>query len=171
MFLRTNPSQTGYTADGQQKSGGPFLVVFEHPTEKFSSRWPTPPTHSRLVATVRFVRMEQVGQWMMGETHINGKRLGLSGGFGNDGLPNHFIESRLVFGDTEKEISWEEDGGEFVFVPTVLTLRYWTSSGHNAVGSAAPLFKQWAASTKELWPRGIIRMDTNVKRDICWCSG
>lgn len=74
MFLKTNPSQTGYDRGGQQKAGGLFLMLF------------SVKPGGEIRGAVRSVQLRQLGHFMMGEAKLAGHRVGLSGGFGADGL-------------------------------------------------------------------------------------
>lgn len=138
MFLHTNLSQTGYTRDGQQKAGGPFLILFT---------WYPPPLGSAPVGTtqytdgarvlpivracVRSVRMSQCGHWMMGSAQIGAARITLSGAYGSDGLTCDADRYPGVW-DTLIEL------------PRELTTALWNGGGHNSAGSEAPAMRAWA---------------------------
>lgn len=78
-----------------------FLVVFCHPTKKYTVPGYPEPGKERpldvLVATLRKVRLTQLGHWMMGSTMIGRMRVGLSGSFGSDGLPCNFSSKDKEF--------------------------------------------------------------------------
>lgn len=132
MFLHTNPSQTGYDRDGQQKAGGPFLIVFSG-EERFtpegadSTVRPLP----TLRACVRSVRMSQCGHFMMGSAQLGQYRITLSGSYGSDGLTcDHDKYPGL----------WET----LIPVPADLAAQFWNGGGHNSAGREAPAMREWA---------------------------
>lgn len=81
MYIDT----TGYTyydgGAGQQHTRAPFLILVDPPWTFYGL--PHPPPR----ALVRSVALSQCGQFMMGVAHAYNTRIGISGSFGNDGLP------------------------------------------------------------------------------------
>lgn len=132
MFLHTNPSQTGYTRDGQQKAGGPFLILFSgHPLTVLNSYKTENRTLPIVRAAVRSVRMSQCGHWMMGEARLGTHRITLSGSYGEDGLTC----------DADKYPGlWDT----LVELPRELNTAFWDGGGHNTCGSEAPAMRAWA---------------------------
>jgi hypothetical protein len=127
MFLHTNPSQTGYTRDGQQKAGGPFLILFSQDERFQGSDRPLPTVR----ACVRSVRMSQFGHFMMGSAQVGPHRITLSGSYGSDGLTD----------DPDKYPGlWDK----LLPVPNDLAEKFWNGGGHNSSGSEGPDMRQWA---------------------------
>lgn len=126
MFIGSG--RGGYSAGGEQWSKGRFLIVAcgDKPEDDGTGR------RRELRGIVRAVTLRQCGHFMMGRVEIGGCKLTLSGGFGNDGLPE----------DKEKVAAiWDK----MVKVPQELADRYWSdTSGHNSVGELAPEFAKWA---------------------------
>src|SRR5690606_25620601 len=83
-------SKTSYSRHGEQRAEGNFLIVFQNPAGGRELR-----------CLVRSVRLRQLGHWMMGNLKILGYNIGLSGGFGSDGLPCTLSQHLVVY---------EEDG-------------------------------------------------------------
>lgn len=144
MFLQTNPSQTGYTADGQQKAGGPFLLVFSG-QERFTPEGSTARPLPTLRACVRSVRMSQCGHFMMGSAQVGSYRVSLSGSYGSDGL--------TLDPDRYPGI-WDL----LVPVPADLAVQFWNGGGHNSAGAEAPSMREWArANLKALRKAGRVQ--------------
>lgn len=141
MFIKT--TKAGYTKNGTQIAAGYFLLVCqhdEHPRE--------------LRAIVRYVRMRQLGHFMMARLQLAGHVFSLSGEFGSDGLPFDITRAGDFAKEKPENTSWqprltreEADAlwSMMVPVPQVLADAYWKdSTGHNSVGSTAPAFRNWA---------------------------
>lgn len=69
---------------------------------------------------------------MMGEIWVQGIRVGLSGDYGNDGLP---IDSEKL----TKE-AWDQ----LVILPQDLTDAFWKGGGHNSIGEEGQAMWVWA---------------------------
>jgi hypothetical protein len=105
--------------------------------------------------------MSQIGHWMMGHAKVGGHDFGLSGGFGNDGLPNGWrCRTRLEPVPGGKVGLWgyrdltpdevKRLKADFLTVmPDALSTSYWTSAGHNEVGPASTRIKAWAVGSLE----------------------
>lgn len=131
MFV-TN-SYNGYNRDGEQSAGGWYLIIA---SGKSGGTIPNPrpnstPTLERLYAAVRYVRMTQCGQFMMGRARVGDTRLVLSGPYGNDGLPEDY--DNLT----------ERARKEFVALTDEETIAFWypEHAGHNSTGSEAPAMR------------------------------
>lgn len=80
--------KTWYTAGGEQRSYGPFLMLFQQKWDSIAGDYP-----QELRALVRSVRLESFGNFMMGRCKLKlpGEdkplTITLSGTFGGDGLP------------------------------------------------------------------------------------
>lgn len=122
----------GYTRGGQQFASGEFLIVAGGHTYIDGKMTKLP-----LRAAVRFVRMQQLGNFMMALTTIGSmKRISLSGAYGGDGLPM----------DAE-----EVPYGLMLQLPPELEAEFWAGGGHNSAGEEAPKMREWAlANYKEL---------------------
>lgn len=83
-------------------------------------------------AIVRYVRMGQFGNFMMGRARVLGKSITLSGSYGSDGLP----------ASVDDDIY--ELGAE---LPQELRDKWNTGGGWNGAGSEAPLMRKWALDT------------------------
>ncbi len=85
-----------------------------------------------LRAIVRYVRMRQLGHFMMGSARIGSQRITLSGSYGSDGLPVSVPDEVYQMGAElpgELYNAWNNGGG-------------W-----NGAGSEAPAMRQWALAT------------------------
>lgn len=71
MFLRLDDKH--YDRYGQQMARGLFLILFSKDKE--------------IRAVTRTVTLRQLGHFMMGSARVGGKKIAVSGAFGNDGLP------------------------------------------------------------------------------------
>lgn len=144
MFLYTNPSQTGYTRDGSQRAGGPFLILFSG-----EERYPDPENPARTLpvvrACVRSVRLSQLGHFMMGSAQLGKYRVTLSGTYGDDGLTRDAAKYPGL---------WET----LLELPRELTTKLWNGGGHNSAGSEAPAMRAWArANVRQLRQAGKAR--------------
>lgn len=113
MFITS--SGRSYDRDGGQRAAGSFLMVFNKGKE--------------LRACMRFVKMHQCGQFMMGQVQLGPFKITLSGTYGSDGLPKDPPEGL-----------WEH----LVPLPEDLSQAFWKGGGWNSAGSEAPLMVAWA---------------------------
>jgi len=81
---------------------------------------------------VRYVRMRQLGHFMMGSAVIGKHRLTLSGSYGSDGLPATVPDDVYEAG---------------VEVPKELHDKWNYGGGHNSAGSEAEDMRNWALAT------------------------
>ena len=123
MFIRTK--YNGYSGTAQVTAGD-FLVlcVAERPYAGFVSEIES---YKEMRALVRYVKMEQCGQFMMGTFRAFGKSITVSGSYGADGL--------LL--DVPKEVY-----DKAVVVPPEL-IEAWAHGG----GSEALEMRRWALKT------------------------
>jgi hypothetical protein len=137
MFLNTGTQRRWYSQrDGQQHASGAFLIVFD----RWEQRDDIPVLKQEklangrgaLRAAVRHVKLHQCGHWMMGEAHLNGIRVGLSGSYGSDGLP--------VDVTGHPGVSWDD----LLPLPDELVEEYWDGDGWNSCGKEAPAMNEWA---------------------------
>ena len=117
MFVKY--PRRGY-AGSEQRSTGFFLALFNKDHER------------ELRGCVKSVHLRRLGQWMMGEIWVQGIRVGLSGDYGNDGLP---IDSEKL----TKE-AWDQ----LVILPQDLTDAFWKGGGHNSIGEEGQAMWVWA---------------------------
>lgn len=125
MFLN---GHRWYGRDGEQRARGSFLILFSA-AEKAPGR-----CCRELRALVRHASLSQCGHFMMGAVHValpSGKvRIGLSGTYGDDGLPC----------DAPAEL-WER----LHPVPQEIAEVYWhDNTGHNSAGREAESMHEWA---------------------------
>jgi hypothetical protein len=82
---------------------------------------------------VRYVRMTQLGQFMMGSMKIGSQQITMSGTYGDDGLPD----------DIEK-IS-EANRKYLTPMPPDLVEVFWRpgNGGHNSAGAEGPAMHEW----------------------------
>lgn len=121
MLIRTRLA--GYTSGGQQIASGDYLALFK----KISG--------GELFAAVRYVRMEQLGHFMMGLFRIGGQTLSVSGPGGSDGLPIDLVTHPV-------------DMKFLTLVPKDLTHDYWMDrTGWNDLGAMTPRFRTWGRET------------------------
>ena len=108
-----------YSGTEQRHSRAPFIILLARDKE--------------LRLLVRKVAMRQVGHFMMGKANIDGRWIGVSGMFGNDGLP---IDS-----DKVSDLAWESATP----VPSELAFNYWHSSGYHRgdLSAEAAIHKWW----------------------------
>ena len=145
MFLRTNPSQTGYRGTSQV-AGGPFLMVFcrtlfgpsqeQRLAEGVDFQASNGKVYPRLRAAVRSVRMSQCGHFMMGSAQLGKHRITLSGSYGADGL--------TIDPDSYPGL-WET----LLPVPDELAEKFWQGGGHNSAGSEGPAMRAWATANEK----------------------
>jgi len=134
-------TKRGYTADGQQKASGKFLMLFQDPLHEGLR----PP----LRACVRSVHLRQLGHFMMGVVNLAGQEISLSGSYGSDGLPiylNHKVSHEAITADGIKNL-WEQ----LTPLPQELQDAFWEGGGHNCAGKEAGAMLEWALTNfKEL---------------------
>ncbi len=145
MFLT---SKGGYTRDGEQWARGPFLALWCGDTKARDMR-----------ACVRHVHYTQCGQFMGGSVTLGGRKLQLSGAYGQDGLPRtapvginapgaaHGEGGKYgtTFGhpDYNRHLPiavWET----LLPVPLALQDAFWAGGGHNSAGTEGPSMRAWA---------------------------
>lgn len=119
MFIKSNCGW--YSADGQQRASGAFLVLFQREGDRAGK--------PELRAAVRHVRMSQCGCWMMGHVMLGGLRVGLSGSYGSDGLPC-------------TAPAWLFD--QLTPLPPEVAAEYWAGDGWNSSGKEGPTLRAWA---------------------------
>jgi len=118
MFFAGN--RCWYSRNGQLAQGW-FLAVFcDH--------------DHNLWGIVRFVKMSQLGNFMMGSMKIGSQKVTLSGTYGSDGLPM----------DLEKILP--ENRKLLCPVPPELKEKFWKGGGHNSAGSEAFDMLEWGRS-------------------------
>lgn len=98
-----------------------------------------------LGAAVRYVKLRQLGHWMMGTMRIGKTSVTVSGPAGNDGLPidlqTHTFRMRGCH---------TVEGKFLTQVPADLAERYWANTdGWNDLGSMTGPFLKWA---REVFP-------------------
>lgn len=134
MFVK---GHRGYSKDGGQRAEGSFLMIFQDPAQTG--------LRPELRALVRFVRMRQLGHYMMGMVRVAGQQISLSGTYGDDGLPISLDHKGMPKGAVEH--IWER----LVAVPAELQKVFWEGGGHNCAGSEGSAFLDWATlNLKEL---------------------
>lgn len=125
MFIKM--TRSGYRQrDGQQFAQGRFLILASCPELQDADG------REQLYGAVRFVRLSQVGHFMMGDVRIVGRHVTLSGPFGSDGLP---IVLRPEFLAAAKPI--------FKPVPLELARAYWTDTPADGERPNSALYR-WA---------------------------
>jgi hypothetical protein len=117
MYIRTKYS--GYNRHGEQSSGGMFLILMQSNVIGDQS----------MRAVVRYVRLRQIGHFMMGSAQVGKVRLVLSGAYGGDGLPKTVDDATYQRG---------------VPVPAELIEAWSNGGGWNSAGSEAGPFREWA---------------------------
>ena len=136
MFLK---SRSWMTNSGQY-ARGLFLMVVDHPTEKFERNGKS---YSRLYALVRHIQMSQCGHFMMANAVVNKHEFVLSGSLVGDGLPLDYKKVAPIF-------------HLFKPIPDDIAYIYWTDeTGHNSVGVSGKDLHKWACSEKSIFtPQG-----------------
>lgn len=143
MFIS---GSSGYNRRGEQTARGDFLMVFARGQE--------------LRAAIRYVRMRQLGHWMITSgVKVGPYKLTLSGSYGSDGLPIESIkkEPRKCWeriGDSdhwyERTYAWEDvptvNWESLAPLPLELQQEFWhpECQGWNSAGSEAKNLKDWA---------------------------
>ena len=89
-------------------------------------------TSHKIRAIVRYVRMRQMGPWMMGAARVHGESITLSGSYGSDGLPCSVADEVYQIG---------------VELPDELYQAWNTGGGWNGAGSEAKTMRAWALKT------------------------
>ncbi|HEX5426534.1 MAG TPA: hypothetical protein VFW94_23505 [Candidatus Acidoferrales bacterium] len=124
MFITTKYS--GYNRHGEQSAAGRFLILMQPNFDtKLTGKQP-------LRAVVRYVRLRQLGHFMMGSARIGKHRLSLSGSYGGDGLPVSVPDEVYQSG---------------VELPQELYDAWNNGGGWNGAGSEAPAMRAWALAT------------------------
>lgn len=150
MFISN--SHRGYTRDGQQRAAGRFLILFSHNQYKWADQnggdWRNFPADMKrlLYAHVCYVKMSQLGQFMMGES----RTLQVSKAYGDRPAPNYLILSGTYGGDgltCDYEDLTEESRKKLVPVPVELAEKFWRGGGWNDAGSEGPSMYEWARKT------------------------
>lgn len=152
MFITLKYS--GINCHGEQSAAGLFLILMQpncgskkHPNvSPFCSECgliraehflpdshcfyfhPHPITHP-LRGIVRYVRMKQCEQFMMGSAEVGKTRLSLSGSYGSDGLPVTVPDEAYDMG---------------LILPQELHDAWNAGGGWNGKGEEAPAMRQWA---------------------------
>jgi hypothetical protein len=128
MFLKV-------TRQGHTWREGPFLILFDNGATK------------DLRALVRRVRLSQCGHFMMGRVEVAGFKIGLSGGYGGDGL------SIGVFDMLDNAPRWPGLWEKLHPVPQDLREAYRVGGGWNAPGAEALEFHAWATKNQKVLTR------------------
>ena len=153
MFLSN--SHRGYTRDRQQRASGRFLILFSHNHYKWAECFPNTPFAGQgrtLYAHACYVAMEQLGQFMVGES----KTLQVSKAYGDRPGPNNLILSGTYGGDgltCDYEDLTPESRAKLVVVPTDLAEKFWNGGGWNSAGAEAQDMHDWAVETFKVKPR------------------
>lgn len=148
MFIRKS-HHSYYVGTAQHSGRGEYLALFSWNTYKakreeseeeyfpdFQSPDPRYPNGKpKLWACVRTTALSQLGHWMMGNIHIGGKSITVSGPIGHDGLPLDFQEVPKKFRSS------------LVEVPEDVATIFWEDNGHNDIGSAREALMAWALVT------------------------
>lgn len=143
MFVSNVGYSAGYSSDGAQWARGLYLVVMDHPEEKY------PGGRKRLRAFVRRASLRQMGNFMPGTIRatIDGRKIviAVEGTYGNTGLPHdpHFKDHY------DKKIPYEQRPFVDLWsaghdVPEDLAEAFWSGDGHNGAGREGPLMRAWA---------------------------
>jgi hypothetical protein len=117
-------SKRSTTRSGLQKAQGRFLILMR-PDTGMVGEMP-------IRAIVRFVKMEQVGHFMMGSVKIAGHEITLSGTYGDDGLTCTVPTKVYLRG---------------VPLPFELQEAWKNGGGHNEAGREGLAMKKWALET------------------------
>lgn len=117
MFIQA--SKYGYNRHGEQFCHGYFLILMARENGD----------RKDVRGLIRFVRMGQLGHFMMARLTVKKHKLSLSGSYGADGLimtvPDEVFELGLP-------------------LPTELYEAWAKGDGWNSAGSEAPLMTKWA---------------------------
>jgi len=119
MFVTT--SNSGYTRGGEQFSHGRFLVLMAD-DDRDADR-------TKVRGLVRFVRMRQMGHFMMARLVVAGVELSLSGAYGADGLI-------LTVPSKVYAVGYD--------LPPDLYTAWANGGGWNGAGSEARKLREWA---------------------------
>ena len=134
MFIAKN--KRGYTKDGEQWAHGYFLILMTpwQPLRDPVTNEYVPLVRAsvdRVRGLVRYVKMHQLGHFMMARTTIKGHKISLSGTYGSDGL----------LCDVPPPV-WEMGTP----IPPELYQAWATGGGHNSAGSEAEAMHRWGLS-------------------------
>jgi hypothetical protein len=117
-----NLTRSGYEGTEQTASGN-YMALFSQEGE--------------LWAAVRYLRMRQLGHWMMGAFRIAGKSVTVSGSIGSDGLPINWDKLPVA-------AQMDPDKYGLVPLPYELQRSYWSNEdGWNDCGSMTAPLREW----------------------------
>lgn len=122
MFIRLKYS--GYEGSSQAAAGDFMILCL--PVGRSSN-------YLDAHALVRYVKMKQMGHWMMGNFNAFGYRLIVSGSYGADGL---------IMRDVPQELY-----DRAIPVPAELMEMWARGDGWNGAGSEGPSMRKWALKT------------------------
>lgn len=136
MFLKV--TKQGYDRDGAQFAHGYFLILmypdrpmrFEHGKFLGWPQHPNPPVR----AMVKFVRMKQLGHFIMGRIYVLGHDITLTGDYGDNGLICNVPEEVYQTG---------------VPLPDDLYDAWNKGQGWNCAGAEAGLMHAWGVTLRE----------------------
>lgn len=121
-------SKSGYNRHGEQYAHGLFLILMTDGSKEYFKR--TVEEKKAVRGLVRFVKMGQLGHFMMARVKIKGHDISLSGDYGADGLlkevPGEVYELGLLLPSELYEL-WAKD-----------------DTGHNSAGSEGSAIRKWA---------------------------
>jgi hypothetical protein len=169
MFISSTRSY--YSASGEQRADGRFLMVFDH--EGFKNAEGKP----ELRALVRRAEMHQCGHWMMATVKVKSEyakadndppqpkytcwfrrvfdgyfKITLSGSYGGDGLPQSADKYPGL---------WEQ----LHPLPESLQKEFWDGGGHNCAGAEGPSMQAWAEENLQTLTR-LRKLDANPAQDV-----
>ena len=122
MFIQI--SKSGYNRHGEQYAHGLFLILMVDGSKEFSQR-----DRKAVRGLVRFVKMGQLGQFMMAKVKIKSHQIVLSGAYGADGLLKDVPGDVYALG---------------LDLPPELYEKWAKSDGHNSTGNEEPAMRKWA---------------------------
>lgn len=117
-------SHTYYRGTEQCARRAPFLLLLQPREHEGAAR-------DNTFTVVRKVALRQLGHWMMGRVNFGGKWRGVSGAYGNDGLP----------------MTVEALPKDAVRLPGELYDAWNKGGGWNSCGGEASAMRQWARET------------------------
>lgn len=129
MYITSKYS--GYNRHGEQTAAGKFLILMQPkaPEGMRAADAVHYETSAPIRAIVRYVRMRQFGNFMMGTARIGKHRVTLSGSYGSDGLPCTVPQEAYEMG---------------VEVPAHLIEMWNKGGGWNSAGNEATEMRKWA---------------------------
>lgn len=125
MYIET--SRTYYRGTEQCATRARFLLLLQPEKATIGETC----ARENTFAVVRKVALQQCGHWMMGRVNLGGEWRGVSGSYGNDGLP----------------MSVKKLPVDAVALPPELYDAWNKGGGWNGAGSEAPAMRQWARET------------------------